>query len=115
MNERLLSNRLIETGKIIIDHFLSSGISIDEIKEKSALLTDKKENKTFDIHAKILRLTSNDWAALKVLVGRTCDERHAKALIKVANMADKASAKTALLILVDEAIDAIEKKFNRKF
>ena len=113
--DRILSHNQIISAKVIIAKYEESGLTIDEIKEKSSLINDKTQNKSFTIYQRIARLTDSDWKAISILANRVFDEKQAKVVTKIANMRDRKKAKPNELSLVNDALDNINRRFNKEF
>ena len=113
--DRILTHNQIISGKVILAKFEESGLTIDEIKEKSSLINDKTQNKSFTVYQRIAKLTDSDWKAISILANRVFDEKQAKVISKIANMRDRKKAKPNELSLVNEALDTINKRFNKEF
>ena len=113
--DRILTEGQISFANAILAKFEESGLSVDSVKEKSSLINDKTQNKSFTVYQRIVKLSDSDWKAISILASRVCEPNQARAISRLANMRDRKKAKPNELALVNEALDIINKRFNKEF
>ncbi len=113
--DKILSEGQLSFANAILTKFNESGLSIESVKEKSSLINDKTQNRAFSVYQRIIKLDDSDWKAVSILASRVCEPNQARAISRLANMKDRKKAKLNELLQVNDALDIINKRFNKDF
>lgn len=104
----------IYEGKQLIKKFESSGISKDDVLEKSVIKSSRKEKDSVAMFKRIQKLTDDNWTTVRLLAGRICDESDAKIIKKIAAQKDRSKLTFKQLAVVCRTLDLINEKFKDK-
>lgn len=104
----------IYEGKQLIKKFEDSGISKEDIMNKSTIKTSRKEKDSVAMFKRIQKLTDENWTTIRLCVGRICDESDAKIVKKIAAQKDRSKLTFKQLTVVCRTLDLINEKFKDK-
>ena len=104
----------IYEGKQLIKKFEDSGISKEDIMNKSTIKSSRKEKDSVAMFKRIQKLTDENWTTIRLCVGRICDESDAKIVKKIAVQKDRSKLTFKQLTVVCRTLDLINEKFKDK-
>ena len=104
----------IYEGKQLIKKFEDSGISKEDIMNKSTIKSSRKEKDSVAMFKRIQKLTDENWTTIRLCVGRICDESDAKIMKKIAAQKDRSKLTFKQLTVVCRTLDLINEKFKDK-
>lgn len=104
----------IYEGKQLIKKFEDSGISKEDIMNKSTIKSSRKEKDSVAMFKRIQKLTDENWTTIRLCVGRICDESDAKIVKKIAAQKDRSKLTFKQLTVVCRTLDLINEKFKDK-
>ena len=104
----------IYEGKQLIKKFEDSGISKEDIMNKSTIKSSRKEKDSVAMFKRIQKLTDENWTTIRLCVGRICDECDAKIVKKIAVQKDRSKLTFKQLTVVCRTLDLINEKFKDK-
>ncbi len=104
----------IYEGKQLIKKFEESGISKEDIMNKSTIKSSRKEKDSVAMFKRIQKLTDENWTTIRLCVGRICDESDAKIVKKIAAQKDRSKLTFKQLTVVCRTLDLINEKFKDK-
>lgn len=109
-----LTSVQIYEGKQLIKKFEESGISKEDIMNKSTIKSSRKEKDSVAMFKRIQKLTDENWTTIRLCVGRICDESDAKIVKKIAAQKDRSKLTFKQLTVVCRTLDLINEKFKDK-
>ncbi len=104
----------IYEGKQLIKKYESSGISKEDIINKSTIKSSRKDKDSVAMFKRIQKLTEENWTTVRLCVGRICDANDAKIVRKIAAQKDRSKLTFKQLSVVCRTLDLINEKFKDK-